>query len=346
MKAMIMAAGVGNRLMPLTAEIPKPMVPMANRPLMEHIVTLLTRHGFNNIISNLYYHADNIYNHFLDGGKYGANMLYSREEELMGTAGGVKKCAWFLDDTFVIVSGDALTDVNLTRLVDEHKKRGALATIALKEVEQVEQFGVVITDENGRIQSFQEKPRQEEALSNKANTGIYVFEPEIFNYIPDRQFYDFGKQLFPHLVQIGAPFYGINIENNYWCDVGSINTYGLSHSDILEGKVNAAPEGELVIGSNYKVLLGEGASIGDSVRFEGNCVIGPGCRIGDQAVIADSVIWDNSTIKDQVQLRECIVGSNCRIGFAAEINPEAVIASGCNIDDHIKIPTASKISKE
>ncbi|HEX3011817.1 MAG TPA: nucleotidyltransferase family protein, partial [Syntrophomonadaceae bacterium] len=168
---MIMAAGVGNRLMPLTAEIPKPMVPMANRPLMEHIVTLLTRHGFNNIISNLYYHADNIYNYFLDGGKYGANMLYSREEELMGTAGGVKNCAWFLDDTFVIVSGDALTDVNLTRLVDEHKKRGALATIALKEVEQVEQFGVVITNENGRIHSFQEKPRQEEALSNKANTG-------------------------------------------------------------------------------------------------------------------------------------------------------------------------------
>jgi NDP-sugar pyrophosphorylase family protein len=318
------------------------MVPMANRPLMEHIVTLLTGQGFNQIISNLYYQADTINQYFHDGSNYGADMLYSREEELMGTAGGVKKCAWFLDDTFVIVSGDALTDVNLTRLVGEHKKRGALATIALKEVEEVEQFGIVITDENGRIHSFQEKPVKEEALSNKANTGIYIFEPEVFNHIPDRQFYDFGKQVFPHLVKIGAPFYGIKIDN-YWCDVGNIDTYRQSHADILEGRVNVAPGGKVVTSDNGRVLLGEGVSIGDNVRFEGNSVIGPGCRIGGGAVIANSVIWNDSMIKEDVILRECIIGSNCQIGCSAEINIGAVIASGCKIDDHAKIPSASKV---
>jgi NDP-sugar pyrophosphorylase family protein len=339
---MIMAAGVGNRLMPLTAEIPKPMVPMANRPLMEHIVKLLTGHGFNNIISNLYYHADNIYNYFLDGSKYGADMLYSREDELMGTAGGVKKCSWFLDETFVIVSGDALTDVNLTRLVDEHKKRGALATIATKEVEQVEQFGVVITDENGRIQSFQEKPCKEEALSNQANTGIYIFEPEVFEYIPEREFYDFGKQVFPHLVKIGAPFFGIKIDD-FWCDVGNIDTYRQSHADILEGRVNVASEGKLVTSENGRLLLGEGVYIGDNVRFEGNCVIGPGCRIEDKVVIADSVVWNNSIIRKNAILQECIIGSNCQIGCSAEINSGSVIASRYKLDDNVKVPSASKI---
>lgn len=342
MKAMIMAAGVGSRLMPLTVDIPKPMVPMANVPLMEHIVKLLVGHGFDQIISNLHYHPDIINKYFLNGSKFEANMLYSREEELMGTAGGVRKCAWFLDDTFVIVSGDALTDVNLARLVGEHKKKGALATIALKEVEQVEQFGIVITGEDDRIHSFQEKPAREEALSNKANTGIYVFEPEIFNYIPEREFYDFGKQVFPHLVQIGAPFYGIEIEN-YWCDVGNIDTYRQSHVDILEGRVNVKPEGRLVTNDNGKVLLGEGVIIGDDVKFKGRCVIGSGCRIGNRAIIADSVIWGNSIVKEQAILKDCVIGANCQIGSSAEINSGAVIASGCKLDDYAKIPPAGKI---
>jgi NDP-sugar pyrophosphorylase family protein len=342
MKAMIMAAGVGSRLMPLTEDIPKPMVPMVNRPLMEHIVTLLVRHGLDQIISNLHYHADTIYNYFLNGKKFNADMYYSREEELMGTAGGVKKCSWFLDDTFVIVSGDALTDADLTLLVSEHKKRGALATIALKEVEEVEQFGIVITDENGRIHSFQEKPAKEAALSNKANTGIYVFEPEIFNHIPDQQFYDFGKQVFPYLVEIGAPFYGIKI-GNYWCDVGNLDTYRQSHTDILAGKVNVAPGGRLLNRGSNTVLLGEGVSIGDNVKFAGNCVVGPGSRIESRAVIADSVIWDNCTVKEGAVLRECIVGSNCQIGFAAEVNSGAVIASGCKLDNYAKIPPGNKV---
>ena len=180
LKAMIMAAGVGSRLMPMTIDIPKPMIPMANRPLMADTVQLLRDHSFTNIIANLHYHADCISSYFGNGQPYGVSLEYSREEELLGTAGGVKRCEWFLDECFVIVSGDALTDMNLTELVRAHKRHGALATIALKEVQDVENFGIVITDEKGLIQSFQEKPSAQEALSRVANTGIYVFEPEIF----------------------------------------------------------------------------------------------------------------------------------------------------------------------
>lgn len=342
MKAMIMAAGVGSRLMPLTIDIPKPMIPMANRPLMENIVELLTHHGFDQIIANLHYHADRISEYFLDGSLYGANMVYSRESELMGTAGGVKKCAWFLDEAFVIVSGDALTDANLTYLIQEHKKKGALATIALKEVQEVEQFGIVITDDNGKINSFQEKPQPHAALSNTANTGIYIFEPEIFSYIPANEFYDFGKQVFPHLVKIGAPFFGINI-TDYWCDVGNLATYQQAHADILEGRINLVPGGKMITGRESRVLLGEGAKISDDVDFKGNCIIGPGCRIAGGAVIDNTIIWSDSVIKDQAVLRNCIVGAGCRIGASAQIGSGAVAASGCIIQDSQNIPAQSKV---
>ena len=256
MKAMIMAAGVGSRLMPLTTEIPKPMVPMANIPLMESTVKLLHRHGFNDLICNLHYHARNISSYFGDGSEFGVSMQYSLEKELMGTAGGVKNCEWFLDDTFIVISGDALTDIDLGGLLQAHRNKGALATIALKDVEEVEHFGVVITDEKGKIQKFQEKPRPEEALSHHANTGIYVFEPELFKHIPVRQFYDFGKQVFPHLVKAGAPFYGVPVKD-YWCDVGSISTYCQAHRDILQQRVRTSVAGDIIdIAEGTRVQIG------------------------------------------------------------------------------------------
>jgi len=343
MKAMIMAAGVGSRLMPMTVDIPKPMMPVGNIPLMENIVELLVGNRFNEIIANLHYHSDKISDYFGDGGKFAASMNYSLEDELMGTAGGVKKCEWFLDDTFVIVSGDALTDIDLSELVKEHKKKGALATIAMKEVSEVEQFGVVITDENGKIQSFQEKPRKEEALSNMANTGIYVFEPEIFKYIPAKQFCDFGKQVFPHLVKMGAPFYGVKTDG-YWCDVGNINTYRQVHVDLLDGKVNVGSRGKLLSSSNGgSVLLGEGVELGENVTLLGNVVIGSGTKIEGNVVIHNSVIWDNTIIKKNGILKECIVGSNCEIGNSVIVNSGAAVASGCILPDKTEIAKNSKV---
>ncbi len=325
---MIMAAGVGSRLMPMTADRPKPMIPMANRPLMADIVQLLHRHGFNDIIANLHYHADAIANYFDTGKDWGVSLQFSREEELMGTAGGVKRCEWFLDESFIIVSGDALTDINLGALMRAHKQRGALATIALKAVEDVENFGVVVTDEAGLIRSFQEKPRAAEALSRLVNTGIYVFEPEIFQYIPADQFYDFGKQVFPHLVKINAPFYGAEV-NGYWCDVGNIATYRQAHADILQGRVQVNMGGELINTDNGALILAApGVQFGGNVNFEGNVVIGAGSRIGSNVTISNSVIWNDTIVGDNSALRDAVIGARCRIQAHSVIAPGAVIASG------------------
>lgn len=342
MKAMIMAAGVGSRLMPLTMHIPKPMIPMANNPLMENIVQLLSYHGIHEQIANLHYHAQVISEHFGDGSGFGVSMSYSPEEELLGTAGGVKKCEWFLNDSFVIMSGDAMTDIDLKALIAAHKKNGALATIALKEVDEVEHFGVVITDQNGKIDSFQEKPRPQEALSNLANTGIYIFEPEIFKYIPPRQFYDFGKQVFPYLVKIGAPFYGVPIED-YWCDVGNIATYRQAHRDILQGKVKLYPPEKTVPAADGVLLLGEDVTIGENVTFAGTVVLGNGAEIEADSVLQDSIIWDGSRVGRGAMLTEAIIGSSCALGSGVQVKSGAVIASGCVLDNGIIIDANSRV---
>ncbi|QGU00853.1 Mannose-1-phosphate guanylyltransferase / Phosphomannomutase [Candidatus Syntrophocurvum alkaliphilum] len=342
MKAMIMAAGVGSRLMPMTIDIPKPMVPMGNKPLMENIVNLLKHHEFKDIIANLHYQSSVITNYFDNGSKFGVSIQYSKEDELMGTAGGVKKCDWFLDETFVVVSGDALTDINLTDLVNAHKRKGALATIALKEVEDVEHFGIVITDEEGKIDKFQEKPRKQEALSKTANTGIYIFEPEIFKYIPNKQFYDFGKQVFPHLVKIKAPFYGIAIDE-YWCDVGNIDTYRQAHNDILENRVKVQTSGKVLEKDISKVLIDDSVEMGKNINFRGNVVIGENCKIGDNSSINNSVIWANTVVGEKSVLNNCVIGDNCNIGKQVIINQGAVVASGCFLNDKITIAEGMKV---
>ncbi|KNZ70042.1 nucleotidyltransferase [Thermincola ferriacetica] len=236
MKAMIMAAGVGSRLDPLTRTLPKPMVPIQDKPLMEHIINLLRHYGIRDIIANLHYLPGVIKSYFGDGSDFGVKLLYSEEQNLMGTAGGVKNNEWFLDETFVVISGDALTDIDLADFVRYHRQKKALATIALKRVAEVERFGVVVTGEAGKIAAFQEKPRKEEALSNLVNTGIYIFEPEIFKYIPEHQVYDFGKQLFPLLVKEGLPFYGYPMDG-YWRDIGTLESYRQAREDAACGKV-------------------------------------------------------------------------------------------------------------
>lgn len=337
MKAMIMAAGVGSRLMPMTNNIPKPMIPMANRPLMENTIDLLQNHGFKEIIANLHYHGDIINHYFAGGQAWGLSMHYSPETELMGTAGGVKKCQYFLDETFVVISGDALTDINLSYLITEHRRLGALATIALKPVDEVEQFGVVVTDQGGKITRFQEKPRPQEALSKTANTGIYVFEPEIFALIPAGQFYDFGKELFPRLVQNKAPFYGVAIDD-YWCDVGNINTYRQANADILNGKVKVKYAGELKqFADQASLLLGDGAFLGPDVKISGQVVIGPGCQVADGVHLENSVIWNDTIIEEGAVIKDSVVGAICRIGREACLSPGSTIASGAYLEDKARV---------
>ncbi len=311
MKAMIMAAGLGTRLMPLTMYLPKPMIPLANQPLMERTVKLLAAHGIKNIMTNLHTYPQIIRDYFDDGKAWDVNISYSWENNLLGTAGGVKKCEIFFDDTFVIVSGDALTSINLTQAIRKHKQLGALGTIIMKKAPEVSQYGVIVCDESGRIRSFQEKPKPIEARSDLANTGIYVFEPEIFKYIPKNSVYDFGKQLFPELLRLNAPLFGIET-NEYWCDIGDIEAYKQAHWDVIENRIGYDGNcSQRIEQENGVLLLGLNANISDHVKIFGNVVVGAGCTIGDHVSLENTIIWDNAEIGNNVKISNAIVGYNC-----------------------------------
>ena len=272
MRAMIMAAGLGTRLRPLTGLIPKPMAPLANRPALYHIVELLKRHGITEVVINIHYFPDTLTSYLGDGYDLGMSIRFAYEEELLGTAGGVKNNEDFLGgDTFIVMSGDALTDLDLEAAVRTHREKGGIATLSVKEVEDPSDYGVMIVDENDRITGFQEKPAPEEALSNLSNAGIYIFEPEIFKRIPADTFYDFGNQVLPGLVKEDIPFYVHRIES-YWNDVGSLSEYRQGNFDALEGKVQLEPEGTEVAPG---VRAGERTYISPEATVEGPVLLGP-----------------------------------------------------------------------
>ena len=292
MKAMLLAAGLGTRLRPLTYELPKPMVPILGRPVMEHILRLLARHGFDDVIANLHYFPDLIRGRFGDGSDYGVRLAYSFEPELMGTAGGVRNAReHFGDETFLVISGDALTDIDLTALMKTHKEKGGIATLALKRVDDPREFGVVIVAEDGRIQGFQEKPDPAEALSNLGNCGIYVFEPEIFDYFPEPDFVDWAMDVYPKLLEQDVSFYGHEFPE-YWNDVGSLEEYRQGNFDALAGAVHV-DMGELSGTNGVRSRAARAAhrprsrdlcssaraaEIAAGVRLTGPVVIGEGAR--------------------------------------------------------------------
>ena len=328
MKAMVLAAGVGSRLEPLTSQVPKPLVPIANRPVMEHILALLKTHGITEVMSNLHYQPDKIQNHFGDGAKFGMNLHFHHEKELSGDAGGVRACKAFLQDsTFIVLMGDLLTDANLNEVIARHKEKKALATIAIKQVDDVSNFGVVLTNEKGFITGFQEKPKPAEALSNHASTGIYILEPEVFKYIPASGSYGFGRQLFPLLVEKGLPVLAVPIDQYYWSDVGTIHQYRLSNFAALNHEANIVLAGKeesfgyvdttaKISGQaniEGKLLIGKHSQIGPGVTIKGNVLIGDNCNIKANAHLEDTIVWSGSTIGTDAQLTDCVVGYNCVI---------------------------------
>ncbi len=237
MLVIVMAGGEGTRLRPLTCNHPKPLVPVANKPIMEHIVELLKKHNLTQVIATLHYLADEIVSYFGIGEKWGVNISYSVEDIPLGTAGSVKKVESEISDTFLIISGDALCDFNLTEAILWHKEKKAKATLLLYRVDSPLEYGVVITDEEGRIVKFLEKPSWGEVFSDTINTGIYILEPEVLKYLEKDKQYDFSKDLFPLLLEKNEPIYGY-IAEGYWCDVGSHMQYQQAHYDVLQGKVN------------------------------------------------------------------------------------------------------------
>lgn len=311
MRAMILAAGLGTRLRPLTYLLPKPMAPVLNVPVMEWIVRLLVAHGFTEVVTNLSYLPKQIREHFGDGGAFGIELAYSEEAEPLGTAGGVAKVRDFLteSDSFLIISGDALTDIDLSAMREAHESHDGIATLATRRVEDTTQFGVAITDEQGRIQGFQEKPDPAEALSELGNCGIYCFSPEIFDYFPDRASVDWANDVFPALLENDVPFHVHEIDD-YWNDVGSLGELRQGTWDVLEGAMRLdvtgaevapgaiAGEGSSLDGVDAEgpVWVGAGVSFGSDVRLIGPVAIGDGATVGDGAALRDTIVFPGTDV--------------------------------------------------
>ncbi len=302
---MVLAAGLGTRLRPLTYEITKPMVPVLDRPVMEHILDLIDRYEFDGVIANLHYFPETIREHF------GERIAYRFEEELLGTAGGVRACAdFFGDEPFLVISGDALTDIDLGAFVARHREAGGVATLAVKQVPDTREYGVVLHDRAGRITGFQEKPAPDEALSDLGNCGIYIFEPRIFDYFPDRPFVDWAKDVFPTLLENDVPFH-IHEVREYWNDVGSLGELRQGTFDALRGELRLEMEGEevrpgvSVVGRSPlredtdvdgDVWIGRDVQIGAGVRLMGPIVLGDGARVGDRAQLRESIVFPGTEI--------------------------------------------------
>ncbi len=302
---MVLAAGLGTRLRPLTYEITKPMVPVLDRPVMEHILDLLDRHSFGPVIANLHYFPDTIREHF------GERLEYRYEPELLGTAGGVRGCAdFFGDEDFVVISGDALTDIDLGALAARHLESGGIATLSVKQVPDTREFGVVLHDREGRITGFQEKPSPDEALSDLGNCGIYMFSPQIFDYFPERPFVDWAQDVFPVLLENDVPFH-IHEVREYWNDVGSLSELRQGTFDALSGELHLQMEGREVspgvivagdeplpadIEIDGPAWIGRDVSIGAGVRLMGPLVLGQGVKVGEHAQLRESILLPGTEI--------------------------------------------------
>ncbi|MBI3753741.1 MAG: mannose-1-phosphate guanyltransferase [Deltaproteobacteria bacterium] len=351
MKAVIMAGGFGTRLRPLTNNLPKPMVPMVNKPMMEHIIELLVRCKITDLISLLYFHPEMIENYFGDGSKFGVKMTYVGASDDLGTAGSVRNAREHLDKPFLVISGDLLTDFDLVKAIEFHRKKKAKATMVLTRVENPLPFGIVITNEDGRIDRFMEKPGWGEVFSDTINTGIYILEPEILDLIPANQEFDFSKDLFPLLLERKEPLYGY-IADGYWKDVGSLDEYRHANLDILHGKVKVNIPGEEV--GRPGVWLGKDSRVDFTCKLEGSVVIGANCRIGGNCRITDSIIGDNSAIEEGATVISSIIWDNVSLGQKAalqenvvasrsDIREGAYLAEGAVISDNCRIGKASTV---
>ena len=327
MKAVIMAGGEGTRLRPQTSNLPKPMLPLVGRPMMEHIVSLLRRHGITDIVVTVAFLPNAIRSYFGNGSELGVRMVYATEETPLGTAGSVRNARDELTERFLVISGDVLTDINLSAMIEFHEKNGALATLALCAVENPLEFGIVITREDGSIERFLEKPGWGQVFSDTINTGIYVLEPEIFDVIPEGRAVDFSSEVFPSVLDAGAPLFGY-VADGYWEDVGTTAAYLKAHEDILNGKVEVDISGfELKPG----VFLGKGSSVDPSARLDAPAFIGENCTIDEDAVIgAYTTIGANTRVAERAELRHSVIGENSYIGQAARVEG-SVLGRSCDL---------------
>ncbi|HOO55906.1 MAG TPA: sugar phosphate nucleotidyltransferase [bacterium] len=357
MKAVMMAGGEGTRLRPLTLNTPKPLVPVCNKPMMEHILERARDMGIQEYLVTLYYLGDDIKAHFGDGSEWGLKMHYSVEETPLGTAGAVKILEDRLDETFVILSGDSMTDFDIMEAVKFHKKVGSMATIVLTRVETPLEYGVVITDNDGKIIRFLEKPGWGEVFSDTVNTGLYILEPEVFKYMAPGGNYDWSKDIFPMLLADGQPLYGCVLDG-YWCDIGSLKQYREVHEDALRGKIKINIGGKQI---KRKVWVGKDTEIESGAKIIGPGIIGSNCKIKDGAIINEfsiigdncivdrgaemtrSIFWNNNYLGKSAHATGCILCRNNAIQEEVKISEGAIIGDNCNVGKGSTIKQQIKI---
>ena len=358
MKAVIMAGGEGTRLRPLTSLRPKPMVPIVNQPVMEHIIGLVKHHGITEVVATLAFMPRVIQDYFGAGEEWGVNIRYAVEESPLGTAGSVKNAAHLLDDQpFLIISGDALTDIDLAQVVAFHEEHGGAVTIALKRVDDPLDFGVVVTAKDGLVERFLEKPTWGQVFSDTINTGIYVVEPWVLNYIPEGKPFDFSSDLFPLLMQEGHRIYGVPVDG-YWCDVGSRETYMEAHRDVLRGDARIFVPGVhardglwvaetaqiedgvhlgngVVIGENVRIR--SGATIGDQTVIADNCVVGVGATVSHSVLWSDSFVGKQASVAGAVLCRHVDIRANASVEIGAVVGDESVVGQGARVGSGVQI---------
>jgi mannose-1-phosphate guanylyltransferase / phosphomannomutase len=365
MKAVVMAGGEGSRLRPLTINRPKPMVPLVDRVVMAHIIELLKLHGITDIVVTVQYLANTIQDHFGDGSSQGVRIEYSLEEQPLGTAGSVKNAEHLLQEPFLVISGDALTDFDLSKILAFHKDREALATLTLTRVPNPLEYGVIIVDEEGAVKQFLEKPSWGEVFSDTVNTGIYVLDPAVFKYIEKSTFTDWSKDVFPKMLRKGDALAGY-IAEGYWTDVGTIEEYMRASSDYMSGKVNLPRVGQNIFDEVWiegdaeiapdaqfhgPVYLGHGAKIKGGVIIHGPSAIRDYAVVDTRATIDRSIIWRNSYIGERAELRGAIVLRQCNIKSRAVlfegvvVGDQSIINSGAVIGANVKIWPSKEVDE-
>ena len=354
MKAVLLVGGEGTRLRPLTCNTVKAMVPILNRPFLEHLLRYLSSYGVDDIILAMCYLPDRIESYFGDGSRFGVKLTYVMEESPLGTAGAVKNAEEHLDDRFLVFNGDIFTDIDLGDMLAFHRRNQATATIALTPVEDPTAYGVVETEPDGRVRRFVEKPSREEVTSNRINAGIYILEREVLGGIPPGIHFMFEHNLFPQLLAAGARVYGYD-SDGYWIDIGTPEKYLQVHLDLLEGRgttalmdrlacATACPGAEGTIHPTAlvegQVVFGEGCSVGPGVHIRGPVAVGDGCRILADAVVDSAVLWPNVQVGKAARLTKCVVGLNSRIGDGSRVEEGSIVA------DNVTIPERSHLAPE
>ncbi len=333
MKAVILAGGEGTRLKPLTSRRPKPLIPVAGRPCIDFVIRSLIASGFREIVITTAYMSDRLIQSIGDGLDYGASILYSFEGSPAGTAGAVRRVANFIGETFVVAMGDVLADVDFRALYDFHRERGGVATIALTRVQDPTQYGIAAVDARGRIVKFREKPKREEAFSNLANAGIYVLEPEVLEFIPPDQPFDFAKDVFPKLLAKGLPVYGRELEG-MWVDIGRPRDLWRASMEVVkrEGRPTSIPG----VATDGQLIVQEGAVIEPGAVLHGPAFLATGARIEKGCTVSNSCVYEETVVEGGAIVTNSIVLERSRIGPRSEVQ-DSVVSRNCILEEDVRL---------